>query len=480
MKKGFVLHVLLVVYCLFSFGQKKQIKDFDYFVGQPYQAVVADHNYFFNQEDEVLSIKMSGQMLIIQKYEGYELLQKSYLSYKKIPKQAVVLDAFVQSGHYYLLYQFSEYDKTKIVAIEIEFSTGTFLKEQQLVEIKGQYQGELFFSYGKNKVLIVCEDVNSDDILCVVLENELKITDDFHLKDENILTYGVNSDGSVFYVTAKFNTEISDTKRNREEPKNYKTVCHVVASDEEKEVSLSALTGNTNSALLVEKKTGEMICAGFAQQGIFSYLITKRGEIIEYEVQGLPWTNNLILKELIITDQNDLLVTGEQYHFYRDELVDSDGEVFTSYRNHYGSILVAKFSSVDKEKWVKTIPKIQESKKVVANENEQGSMSYRFVEVGGRYSFIFLDSRLNKDLPIGKSKAIYDVSKPAVLTMVSLAPKSGEMKKNIILDTKYIASKQAFSFASNKVISISPNEFLLEMYRKKAGDFLIRVKCLAD
>ena len=92
------------------------------------------------------------------------------------------------------------------------------------------------------------------------------------------------------------------------------------------------------------------------------------------------------------------------------------------------------------------------------------------------YSFVYLDSRINKDLPLESTEVIYDVSKPAVVTVVNIQPVLGTMKKNILLDTKYVNGKRAFSFSNDKIIPTSSNEFLMEMYRKKAGDFLIRVK----
>ena len=102
-----------------------------------------------------------------------------------------------------------------------------------------------------------------------------------------------------------------------------------------------------------------MVCAGYSLQGIFSYLLGIKGDIKSSAFAELPWTNDLVLRELVFTESQDLLVIGEQYHFYKDNLIDSDGEAFVSYRNQYGYILVANFSISNNEKWVQTIPKIQ-------------------------------------------------------------------------------------------------------------------------
>jgi hypothetical protein len=482
MKKQGVLFVFLFIVHLILSAQVEQIKEYKYFVGEPYKATDAIESYFFSKGDTLLSVKIDKRVVIIQNYEAYEAKLLTVAHYKVLSKGTNVLGVYQQNDLYYLLYSVFINGNSNVFSREVVFSSGELKEEKKLFSVVGARDFCVYSSNNNFKILISFNELEYEQGGYYVLGDSLQIEQNENVTQKDVLSFGVNSKGDAFYIFTKFNPSIKDTKRNRENLSNYKTSCHSIPVDkkEEKMVSFSELTGNSVSVLLRENNAGHMVCSGYAQQGIFSYIIDLDNEILSVEITELPWSNQLNLKELVFTKDSCLLIIGEQYSFYKDDLIDSDGEAYVNYRNQYGYILVAKFSVSNKPEWVQSIPKIQFRKAIKPTPLHKGSMSYKFLEVSGRYTFVYLDSRVNKDLPIESSVAPYDESKPAVITVVSLNPFTGQIKKNIILDTKYVDGKRLYSFSNNKLIAISSDEFLLEMFDKKRGDVLLRVKYLGN
>ena len=57
------------LYISFSFGQTQEIKDYRYKIGVPYEKNISEYSYFANQGDEVLSLKVKGKTIVLQKYD---------------------------------------------------------------------------------------------------------------------------------------------------------------------------------------------------------------------------------------------------------------------------------------------------------------------------------------------------------------------------------------------------------------------------
>ena len=215
-KKSILVHLFVMLHLL-SFSQTKQIKDFNCFTGDAYGKVTGSQNYFFNQEDEVLSVKIVGRTVVIQKYEGYELLQQGKHSYKELPKGAIVLDVFNQYDRYYLIYEIQEEGQLKLISREIVFDSGELLGQHEISKVDAKYQIELFYSQKKRKILAVFKDLIEDHINYIVLGKGLDVESKGSITVNNVLSYGVNSKGEVFYVSTEYDLTIKDTKRNREE-----------------------------------------------------------------------------------------------------------------------------------------------------------------------------------------------------------------------------------------------------------------------
>jgi hypothetical protein len=477
MKLSLVAYLFVLFVKSYLLAQVGTIKKYSFEVGVPYDAFSTDYNYFFSQGDNLMSVKVDDREIIIQKYDAYELVQKTLNRYKVLPKGATVLGVYEHESSYYLFYSIYESLYSRFVACEIDFYKGVLLDEKVVIEIDDEHKFGLFQSSEKSKLLVVFEEENTDVYkggYCVLGQKLVIESKEVVLSNEP-RTFCVSNAGTVSFVVTEFDPTVKDTKRNRDELKNYVTYCYLFSSREERKIRLEGLTGNAVSAILEENINGHLICAGYAQQGMFYYLLGEELKIVGQGIRGLPWVDHLHLKDIHVQKDGSLIVIGEQYTFIKDDLIDSDGEAYTSYRNQYGSVLVSKITEKGQFNWVKSIPKKQIHQQLKPMPSYLGSMSYKYLHLDGEHVFLYLDSRLNKGLPLENSINGYDVNKAGVLTSVTIDDSTGDIKKSIILDTKYVGAKQIFGFSKEKVIPISSTEFVLEMFQRKEGDVLLRI-----
>ena len=88
---------------------------------------------------------------------------------------------------------------------------------------------------------------------------------------------------------------------------------------------------------------------------------------------------------------------------------------------------------------------------------------------------VFLDNVKNIDLPIDKTPALHSDGQGGYLTAVKIADSDGSLTKSSILNGRDIEDFQMHQFSVNRVFKTSENSFMLEVYKKKKEDIMIKV-----
>ena len=91
MKIHFVVTSLLLSIAFLLSGQVEMMKKYRCQIGKAYEAVSGEYNFFVSEGDELLSVKVLGKKVFVQKYDGYELLETRRNGYKDLPKSSVCL-----------------------------------------------------------------------------------------------------------------------------------------------------------------------------------------------------------------------------------------------------------------------------------------------------------------------------------------------------------------------------------------------------
>ena len=107
----------------------------------------------------------------------------------------------------------------------------------------------------------------------------------------------------------------------------------------------------------------------------------------------------------------------------------------------------------------------------------QGGMSYSYFHTNGNHYLIYLDNVKNINLPLDKIPALHIDGMGGYLTAYKVNDATGDVSKGSILDTRKVKAKLAVhQFSNNRVIKTAEDEFIVEVYKKKKEDVLIKVK----
>lgn len=174
-----------------------------------------------------------------------------------------------------------------------------------------------------------------------------------------------------------------------------------------------------------------------------------------------------MLKKLSIDSEGGFVVIGER------EYSQTSGDGKTSSTTYcFDDILVAKIDSMGKLVWIKKLPKIQRG-----GRRGVGS-SFKWIYTGNHHYLLYLDNVKNLNLPIDKVPEPHIDGAGGFLTSYKINDATGAVVKASILDTRNVDGTFVTQFRIDRMFSIDDNEFLIEMYKKKNEDVMIRVKML--
>jgi len=327
--------------------------------------------------------------------------------------------------------------------------------------------------------------------------------------------FAVDSDGIGYLLAKVFLDDSAKDKKSRKDTKaNYymEMLTMTAGSNSLQSTKVNLDNKFINGISLFESFNGNLICAGFYSvgrkrnpnnaDGLFTVAIAKDGaleNLNSYEIpvdvinqfeknstkrknnrkdeDGKAEFENLKLTEIRFFEDGSLVLVGEQ--FYKVYHHTRNGGYYTY---HYEDILVSRVAPSGVLTWMKKIPKNQYGKPGMGQVFDTsttyvGGMSYTYLFTAGNHYIIFLDNVKNFDLPLDERPAKHTDGKGGYLTAVKINDETGATTKGSILDTREVKEDlKVYQFNTDRIVHTAEDEFVVEVYKKKKEDVLIKVK----
>jgi hypothetical protein len=199
-------------------------------------------------------------------------------------------------------------------------------------------------------------------------------------------------------------------------------------------------------------KQDELVISGFVNEtrnrsvnGVFSLIINKKMELVsasseeidmavvnqfldEREIGKVKEIEGLYIREMVFTADNSYYLFGEEYDKYTERNYDPRTNITTTIDHYYyHSILAAYFASNGSLKWVKRIPKEQNST------NDEGYFSSFATFVKGNSVYLYFnDNERNINLPnSGKGLEDLNENRRSIIAGLVISPDSLGSRKLI-------------------------------------------------
>lgn len=530
MRKSAVFVFILLLACADVFPQAPS-GDFRYTVSPPYRVVDAESKYYFYQEDEIMMVKIRGRRVTIQKFNARSMKFLKIKVHEDMPKGYVMESLRKVGDHYYLFYSLWDRgnETEQLFHREIDFDAGSFVRPgKPLLKIKGRLTG--FFSGGSIWGMGVTDkfgfNVSFDEAkLLIQYRRKPTIRDDsknydvigFNMYDADLeelwseevkmpyteaemnnLDYSVDADGNAFILASVYN-EASRTTSHIE----LLRIEHGTGDLEKTEIKVGTMF--IKNIWLYEGPKEYMVCAGFYSKmkssdgadGVFLSKVSKEGEVSDIAKYEIPLSvlqqytsarsqkksskkdkNNaaefdeLELRDVIIADDGSIVMIGEQYFIRVHTTYSSDGKSRTYYTYHYNDMLITKINPDGELAWMKKLPKRQTGRK------GRGGMGYKYVydEKNDSHFLLFLDNLKNMELGLDKVPANHADGAGGFLTAYKINGDDGAVTKASIFNVKDVNGTSVYQFQTGRIFSTEPGEIMVEVYKKKKEDVMIRIK----
>ena len=423
---------------------------------------------------------------------------------------------------------------TSVYVREVDFDKCSFKgSDKKIIESKGSlgYNSYAFlFSKDKSKLLVWArlrpekkrDAINYDKIEMFVFGEGMNkiaqnvITMPYTEQKMDNIDYHIDAKGTVYLLAKVREGNLkSDVKKNgKERSANYhlELLTIDVKAKKIKNSKIEVDQYFIKDIWLFEGQDDQIICSGFYNKkgdgwvwssrisegnadGIFVFKMDEDGELKDkyfYEIpieiinqyktaaaqkrnkkkeeKGKADFASLVLRKLIIQDDNSILIIGEQYFVVSHTYTDSNGNMRTRYSYHFYDILVTKIGSDGKLAWMRKLPKRQ------IGGTPAGGLGFKYMNIDGKHYFLYLDNVKNMELPLDKAPAVHRDGRGGFLTAYKLDDDAGKVRKVSIFDTKDVKGYKVYQFSPNRILPVSEDEFLVEFYKKGKQDIMVKVK----
>jgi len=421
-------------------------------------------------------------------------------------------------------------DPVQIVDIEGKLA-GSFLTMVSVMGIpisnRTVDKFDILTSQDSSKILVqyrkkpeVKRDTKSHDIIGVsvfnsdmtpIWDKEFKMP--YTERRMDLLDFAIDNEGDGYMLAKVFKDDSNeDKKKKRDETANYHIELFRLQQGQSDIAKTKIELNNIfiNGITLFESATNQLFCAGYYNKGLLKgnfiskkqnkssadgiviIKLSKEGDILKTYTQEIPLEvinmyisdrakeknkkkeeddddgaelQNMRLRDLIIHDDGGLTMVGEQYFIKEHHTTKS-----TYYTYHYYNILITKINADGSLAWMNKIPKKQIGRK------GQGGMSYTYLSTPGNHYLLFLDNVKNMELAKNEFPSKHSDGKGGYFTSYKINDTSGEVTRGSVFDTRNLTEDfNAHQFSTNRVKKISDSEFIIEVYKKKKEDVLVKI-----
>ena len=335
-------------------------------------------------------------------------------------------------------------------------------------------------------------------------------------KKMNNLDYTLDGQGNAYILTTVYND--NSTKLELDGKVNFHIeLLKIEAKTANIKTTIVDLKDKyINKIWLDEDKSGQIICAGYYSKrvreledadGLFMFKLDKEGKvynIITHEIpvsvlnqyasertqkrnakadeKGKADFADLVLRDIILQDDGSVVLIGEQHYvnvitYYTQYGMRTRTEIY------YNDILVSKINANGTLAWMQKLGKRQFSAGgsglsfwgLGINTYRQGGMGFKYMSKNGSHYMLFLDNVKNMELPLNKEPKRHIDGLGGFMTAYKLDDKSGQVSKLSLFDTRDVQGTEVYQFNVDRILSLSGSEFVVEVYKKKKEDVLIKV-----
>jgi hypothetical protein len=503
-------------------------------VGKPYDVIDSPTKLYFAQGNEVMTVKIEKSgVLTIQKFNSDKLALTSLKSYDDFPKSSMLEKVLRLHNRYFVFYSLYNNEKEELHVREIDFKSGKFTSAGlKILSVKQKITGDLtvsgFFNYNtgnkysfyhnsdSSKTLVTYRlrpetksDKKNFDVLGLsVFDQELglmwsnEVTMPYTEKKMNVLDYAPDKNGNAYIVARIFDDNTTKEKDKEGNPNYSIEIFKIDSSGKLTKNPVNIPDKFVQTLWAYENPKGFMVCAGFYNKGketanadgIIVINLDNNGKqssLNLYEIpvailnqyrsaksqrknlkkneDGAAEFTDLKLTEVIFNKDGSMLLIGEQvFSITKSSYSQTSGH--SSYTMYFfNDILATKVDPAGKMAWMRKLPKQQKSG------TPYGGLSYKYLSGPGAHYFLFLDNEKNRSL------ALDDVPEPHVdgqggfLTYYKIDDETSKVTKSHVLDVRDVKGMEVFQFQPKRIVATKPNEAVVEVYKKKKEDVLIKI-----
>jgi len=493
-KKLFFQFLLSII----SFSVFSQVK---VEVGVPYVVQNAYHRQYLKNGNSVLSAKVIGRKVLIQKFDAGTLTETSRQEYEDFTGNFTYEGLVEFTGQFYLFY--SDYDKKinteQLFFREIDFSTGKFVGEGQIaLQVNSKLRGNCYLtdffatpvSISVSNKFNICLSSDKSKLLVAYSLNPVKEANrksyeitGTHLfgkgmkplwnkqfemirteANMTLLDHSVDNEGNVYALTAVYNSE-EDVQIE---------ILRLPPSGVPALVSRVELKDHLNSLQFVEVSSEEISTVGYYNndkgrwnvEGVYLLKVDKDGKGNSKKFE-MPLMKDLKLIEAKEDSEGGIIVIGEQRY------TGKHGAGTNSYpMDYYNHVHVTKINKSGDLMWMNRLAKRQAGSTL-----QQMSCSYKYLKLGKFHYVIYIDNLKNISLAEkGKPNEAYYDRQPGNVMAYKISDEDGKVEKILIQDLTDVNGKDVEQFMVNRIIPVSSDEFIFEVYKGKKEDVWLKAK----
>ena len=504
----FLLSILFIAQLVF--GQEKLSQE-KVQIGVPYPVVDAGIKKYFTYKNLIISVKVDRGKFFLQTYNTDKLTLEKVAVFEDFPR-GFRIEKFIElKDRIFILYSLWDRatEKEKFFTREIDPLKCSFVeKGKKLLEVSGKIssrfscltshdKGKLFIQY-RNKAKFRNDSKNKDVIGMWVYDDNLQklwggdIEMPYTEEKMDNLQYTINSDGDVFLLAIVRDLDAAPVLSERRLIK----FAGPNADITEKVINFPEGKSGGNLSFF-EDGTGSLVLAGYSGTTEVAKINLGKGDgDFQFDYYDIPLDiinlnlkarkvkknnkkesknktvglSNLVPTNLYLHNDGSMVVVGEQYHVVVHTSTDANGNTRTTYTYHYDDILVTKINKDGSLAWMRKLPKRQHGKK------PQGSMSFKLIEGVDDLYFVYMDNIKNLGLGDDDEPVRHADGKGGFLTAYKVGYETGSVKRISLLDSRNIKEMKMYQFKLSRISSVTPDEFVFEVYKKKKEDVLIKVE----
>ncbi|MBW1298221.1 hypothetical protein [Aquimarina litoralis] len=325
------------------------------------------------------------------------------------------------------------------------------------------------------------------------------------------LDYSIDNEGSFYFLTRVYKDEKSKKKKPFLNPDSSIELLelHKDANDfviskidvDDYFVDMTAIGQNPKGGVMVtgtlgkifdmKKKDGVLSPIGF----FFSYYDKAKGllKVNRYNFQDKilnkykedtrilkkyrsklgPYFNNLKITDVVYSDEESILLIGEQYNNYSRSISSASiGYTHSTVSRRFDDIYVAKILSDGSLAWSQRLPKQQRVDNRGASE-----MSFEYVGLNGKHYLFYQDHIANLNRAEDEAPSpLWDLTTGYLMAYV-INDENGSITKEPIFNLADVNNgKKLENFITDNILKLSSSEILIEGFNGDNKDFLVKVK----